>query len=115
MRSFHRIADRDAELVRRGEMPPINLTAEQIADVAAYIHSFRVGGYDVSRMVPPSILVGDATEAASIIPMNSSSDFVGVALNFVAMVRLVIWSTSYTAVKSADGISAYNRAWLLPI
>ena len=29
--------------------------------IAAYIHSFRVGGYDVSRMTPPSILVGDAT------------------------------------------------------
>lgn len=44
----------------KGEMPPLKLTDEQIADVAAYIHSFRVGGYDVSRMVPPSILVGDA-------------------------------------------------------
>jgi mono/diheme cytochrome c family protein len=44
----------------RGEMPKINLTMDQIADVAAYIHSFRVGGYDISRMIPPSILVGNA-------------------------------------------------------
>jgi mono/diheme cytochrome c family protein len=44
----------------RGEMPKINITRDQISDVAAYIHSFKVGGYDVSRMVPPSILVGDA-------------------------------------------------------
>lgn len=44
----------------RGEMPKLNLSAPQIADIAAFIHSFRVGGYDVSRMVPPSILVGDA-------------------------------------------------------
>jgi cytochrome c oxidase cbb3-type subunit 3 len=44
----------------RGEMPPIKLNPTQIADVAAYIHSFKVGGYDVSRMVPLSILVGDA-------------------------------------------------------
>ena len=29
--------------------------------IAAYVHSFRVGGYDISRMTPLSILVGDAT------------------------------------------------------
>ena len=44
----------------RGEMPKINLSKEQIADVAAFIHSFEVGGYDASRMKPPSVLVGDA-------------------------------------------------------
>jgi mono/diheme cytochrome c family protein/small nuclear ribonucleoprotein (snRNP)-like protein len=44
----------------KGEMPKLNLTKEQISDIAAYIHSFPVGGYDVSRMTPPSILVGDA-------------------------------------------------------
>jgi len=41
-------------------MPKLNLTAEQVSDVAAFIHSFQVGGYDISRMQPPSILVGDA-------------------------------------------------------
>lgn len=44
----------------RGEMPRINISGEQVADIAAYIHSFRVGGYDVSRMTPLSIVVGDA-------------------------------------------------------
>jgi cytochrome c oxidase cbb3-type subunit III len=44
----------------RGEMPKLSLSNEQISDIAAFIHSFRVGGYDVSRMTPPSILVGDA-------------------------------------------------------
>lgn len=44
----------------RGEMPRINLTNAQISDIAAFIHNFRVGGYDVSRMKPPSIVVGDA-------------------------------------------------------
>jgi len=44
----------------RGEMPKINLPAEQVAEVAAYIHSFKVAGYDASRNPPPSILVGDA-------------------------------------------------------
>src|SRR5579885_2738580 len=41
-------------------MPKIDLKEEQIRDIAAFIHSFRVGGYDISRMRPPSILVGDA-------------------------------------------------------
>jgi cytochrome c oxidase cbb3-type subunit III len=43
----------------RGEMPKINLTPQQIEDVAAYLHDFKVGGYDISRMTPPSIVVGD--------------------------------------------------------
>jgi cytochrome c oxidase cbb3-type subunit III len=44
----------------RGEVPKINLTREQVSDIAAFIHGFAVGGYDISRMVPPSILVGNA-------------------------------------------------------
>ena len=44
----------------RGQMPRLDLTTEQISDIAAYLHSFRVGGYDISRMTPPNILVGDA-------------------------------------------------------
>ena len=54
--------ERIAQIVQngRGEMPRLNLTNEQVSDIAAFIHSFRVGGYDVSRMTPPSILVGDA-------------------------------------------------------
>jgi cytochrome c oxidase cbb3-type subunit 3 len=41
-------------------MPKIDLSMAQIADIAAFVHSFRVGGYDVSRHPPPSVLVGDA-------------------------------------------------------
>ena len=44
----------------REGMPKIDLSASQIADVAAFIHSFKVGGYDVSRMTPLTIVVGDA-------------------------------------------------------
>jgi YD repeat-containing protein len=44
-----------------GAMPPFNLTPAQISDIATFIHSFKVGGYDISRVTPPSILVGDAT------------------------------------------------------
>ncbi len=53
-----------AEVVQNGRpgtnMVPIKLTMEQISDVAAFIHSFRVGGYDITRQPPPSIVVGDA-------------------------------------------------------
>ncbi len=41
-------------------MPKFDLTMAQISDIAAYIHSFKVGGYDISRMTPPSIVVGNA-------------------------------------------------------
>jgi cytochrome c oxidase cbb3-type subunit 3 len=41
-------------------MPKFNFNKTQISEIAAYIHSFKVGGYDISRMTPPSILVGDA-------------------------------------------------------
>ena len=41
-------------------MPKFPFNAQQIADVAAYLHSFKVGGYDISRMTPLTILVGDA-------------------------------------------------------
>jgi len=72
LRSDLVLNDKNGELIAnvvqngKGDMPKLNLTNEQVSDVAAFIHSFRVGGYDVSRMVPPSILVGDpkAGEAA---------------------------------------------------
>jgi cytochrome c oxidase cbb3-type subunit 3 len=66
LRSELVLNDQNGELIApvvlngRNEMPAIKLSREQISDVAAYVHSFRVGGYDASRMVPPSILVGDA-------------------------------------------------------
>ncbi|HZS53669.1 MAG TPA: c-type cytochrome [Bryobacteraceae bacterium] len=47
--------------VDRG-MPKFDLTMAQISDIAAFLHSFKVGGYDISRQKPPSILVGDATQ-----------------------------------------------------
>jgi cytochrome c oxidase cbb3-type subunit 3 len=44
----------------RGTMPKINLNAEQVTDIAAFVHGFKVAGYDASRNKPLSILVGDA-------------------------------------------------------
>lgn len=44
----------------RGEMPRFNLTETQVADIAGFIHSLPVSGNEGSRMVPLTILVGDA-------------------------------------------------------
>lgn len=51
-----------APVVRGGRpgMPTFTLTDDQIADIAAFVHTFRAAGYDESRFKPPSIVVGDA-------------------------------------------------------
>jgi mono/diheme cytochrome c family protein len=53
-----------ADVVQNGRpgttMLPLNLTMEQIGDIADFLHSFRVGGYDITREPPPTILVGNA-------------------------------------------------------
>jgi mono/diheme cytochrome c family protein len=41
-------------------MPAFALSGEQISDLAAFMHSFRVAGYDASREKPLSIVVGSA-------------------------------------------------------
>jgi len=41
-------------------MPAFSMTPDQIADIAAFLHTFRVAGYDASRDRPESIVVGDA-------------------------------------------------------
>src|SRR5436190_12670993 len=66
LRSGLVLADEKGELmapvVRTGRpgMPKFTLTDDQIADVAAFVHTFRAAGYDESRVKPPSIVVGDA-------------------------------------------------------
>ncbi len=57
----------------RGDMPKINLTREQVSDIATFIHGFQVGGYDTSRMVPPSILVGDAKAGEAVFKAKCAS------------------------------------------
>jgi mono/diheme cytochrome c family protein len=66
LRSGLVLEDQKGELigpvVRAGRpgMPKFTLTDDQIADVAAFVHTFRAAGYDESRLKPPSIVVGDA-------------------------------------------------------
>jgi len=54
-------------------MPKIDLSMAQIADVAAFVHSFRVGGYDISRNPPPSVLVGDAKAGEAYFQLQCAS------------------------------------------
>ena len=51
-----------APVVRSGRpgMPKFTLSDDQIADIAAFVHTFRAAGYDESRLKPASIIVGDA-------------------------------------------------------
>ncbi len=66
LRSELVLNDKRGELIGKvilngqGEMPAIKLSDSTIGDIADYIHSFKVGGYDITRNPPPSILVGDA-------------------------------------------------------
>jgi cytochrome c oxidase cbb3-type subunit III len=67
IRSSIVINDQNGELitpiVQNGigdKMPKLSLTAAQVTDIAAFLHSFRVSGYDTARQRPLSIVVGDA-------------------------------------------------------
>lgn len=81
-----------APVVRNGRpnagMPAFNLTTAQISDVAAYLHNFPVGGRDVARSAPPTIVVGqsDAGKAAFRARCASchseSGDLKGIATRF---------------------------------
>lgn len=66
LRSGVVLADQNGELIGpiiqagRGTMPKFGLNAGQIGDIAAFLHTFRVNGYDASRNRPPTIVVGTA-------------------------------------------------------
>jgi hypothetical protein len=53
-----------APIVQNGRpdagMPKIDLNNAQVTDIAAFLHSFRVSGYDAARNRPPTVLVGNA-------------------------------------------------------
>ena len=62
--------------VDRG-MPKFMLTVDQIADVAAFLHSFRVNGYDQARNTPPTIVVGDAKAGEAYFKSNCGTCHTG--------------------------------------
>lgn len=46
-------------------MPKFEFTSAQVSDIAAFLHSFRVDGYDISRHRPDTIVTGDAKAGAA--------------------------------------------------
>jgi cytochrome c oxidase cbb3-type subunit III len=66
LRSSITLDDQQGELMApvirggRAGMPKFTLTDEQIADLAAFVHTFKAAGYDESRLKLPSIVVGHA-------------------------------------------------------
>jgi mono/diheme cytochrome c family protein len=81
LRSSLVLDDQNGELIgpviRAGRpdrgMPAFTMTSEQIADIAAFMHSFRVAGYDASRDRPASVLVGDAAAGKRFFASNCAS------------------------------------------
>ena len=81
LRSSVVLDDRGGELigpvVRAGRpdrgMPAFAMTPEQIADIAAFMHSFTVAGYDPSRDRPVSILVGSAAAGEKLFTSTCTS------------------------------------------
>ena len=57
----------------RGEMPKFNLTDAQVSDIAAYVHSFFVSGYEPALKAPPSILVGNAAAGEAVFKTKCAS------------------------------------------
>jgi mono/diheme cytochrome c family protein len=47
--------------VDRG-MPKVALSADQITEIASFLHSFRVAGYDAARNSPSTVVVGNAAD-----------------------------------------------------
>jgi mono/diheme cytochrome c family protein/sRNA-binding regulator protein Hfq len=79
------------DVLRNGlsTMPKFEFNREQTADLAAFIHSFRVGGYDVSRLRPQTIVVGDpkAGEAYFKAKCASCHDVAGDLKGFAARIN----------------------------
>jgi cytochrome c oxidase cbb3-type subunit 3 len=96
----------------RGEMPRINLTRDQVSDIAAFLHGFQVGGYDISRMVPPTILVGDARAGEAVFKTkcaachSAAGDLKGIASKIPDPKRLQ--NNFLMPVRGGRGPSALN-------
>jgi cytochrome c oxidase cbb3-type subunit III len=79
LRSSIVLADQHGEtiapVVRAGRpgMPKFDFTDAQMADIAAFLHTFRAAGYDESRVKPPSIVVGDAKAGEAFFQARCSS------------------------------------------
>ncbi len=60
LRTFLRNPAETAHVAKREGIQKFDFTPEQAADLAAFIHDFRLSSRDPGRMRPPTIVVGDA-------------------------------------------------------
>ena len=69
--------ERLAPVLREGVegsmMPKFSLNEQQTADLAAFLHSFRVNGYDGSRNRPETIVVGSAADGKTYFDQKCAS------------------------------------------
>jgi mono/diheme cytochrome c family protein len=81
LRSAVVLDDKDGELIGpvvqagrpdRG-MPKFPLSNDQIADLATFLHSFTVNGYDSSRQRPATIVVGNAAAGEAVFKTKCAS------------------------------------------
>jgi mono/diheme cytochrome c family protein len=54
-------------------MPKYTFTDAQVSDIAAFLHSFRVNGYDGSRNRPETIVVGNARDGQAFFTQKCAS------------------------------------------
>ena len=54
-------------------MPKFPLTSDQVADLATFLHSFTVAGYDTSRQRPATIVVGNAAAGEAVFKTKCAS------------------------------------------
>ena len=108
-----------APIVRagRGEMPSLQLTNEQIADIAAFIHSFPVNNRDPARFAPPTILVGNAAAGEAYFKSTCAGchsvtgDLKGLATRYVDPKAL----QNYWLMPAGGGRGAVAPAHLKPV
>jgi cytochrome c oxidase cbb3-type subunit 3 len=81
LRSAVVLDDKNGELIgpvvqagrpERG-MPKFPLSADQVADLATFLHSFTVNGYDSSRQRPATIVVGNAAAGEAVFKTKCAS------------------------------------------
>lgn len=115
LRSEYIMKDRNGEVLRRFLLNPgetahvaaregvlkFSFTPGEAADIAAFIHDFRLSSRDAGRMRPPTIVVGDAT--AGQIYFNAKC----------ASCHSVTGDLRGIAAKFADPI-ALQQTWLMP-
>jgi mono/diheme cytochrome c family protein len=103
-----------AEVVLKGRtdrgMPAFpQLTAANVSDMAAYVHSFPVGSRDPARMRPPTIVVGNAVAGVKTFAARCGSchsptgDLKGFGARFTEPRQLQQWWLMPTAGASSPG------------